>query len=44
MGKEKETEQITGKTTNLLRYAEGGKKNKGAGKPPEVNDKLLHNH
>ena len=26
MGKEKETEQITGKTTNLLRYAEGEKK------------------
>ena len=31
----KETEKITGKTTNLLRYAEGGKKTRGDGKPPE---------
>ena len=41
----KETEQIPGKTINLLRYAEEGKKKPGEMvNHQKANDKFLHNH
>ena len=42
-GKKKETEQITGKTTNLLGYAEENKKQGRRKNHQKANDKFLHN-